>query len=92
MPDREPRLVAALELALRKRGFFITRRFYRENGDCVIRFRAIAGPFAGFCLAHELIVESETHSGVLAIAEVDNEILIDSLMGEMAPFKQALLN
>lgn len=93
MPD--PPIIAGVERALRERGFFILRRFYTKNGDCVIRFRAMAGPFVGFRLDHELLIASQDAGPGASLqtdALAETMAYVDTHSAEMAPFAKALRN
>ena len=95
MPDRDPRIVGDVERCLRKAGFWITGRAWRENGSCCIRFTAMAAAIAHFELSHELLIES-------AAMEADPDAYTESLdrLGDYiektkerwAPHAKALLN
>ena len=51
-------IVAGIECALRRNGFFILERKWNDAGDCVIRFRAMMSPHHGFLLSHELLIRA----------------------------------
>ncbi len=73
---RDHPMVEAVELALRRSGFMITRRSWSGEGDCVIRFRGIAGPFANFHLRHELLMDAKAFDD-----RADFDAYVDDLTG-----------
>ena len=92
---KEPRIVGEVEKCLRNAGFWITRRQWLKNGDCLLTFKGVESPFACFSLSHALLMESrmiEADAEAFAVSVRELDTYIQNTREQWAPHARALLN